>query len=161
MRQDGFTLLEMIVVVAIVGILLAIGTLQFNSHRQKAEIESQVRTMYADLTNVRATALYKKRERSVKITTTGYSIYSSTVVSVPPVQQTSFKWPVNPASLQIDFDEHGIGTFNGDDTEAAAAVCVQVASNAIVDSIAFSRSQAQVGKLQAGMGCASDKIDLK
>ena len=158
MKRNGFTLIELMVVVAIMGILLKIVTMVFSSRMSKDKVEGQVRVMYADLMNARSQALFQKKTRSVVISTSLFSGYSSQCVTATPVQTTYLKVPVTPATLQIDFDSHGGLTFNGDSTITSAAVCVQGSNTGYNDSIAATPTQIQVGKLTGTTGCTSANI---
>lgn len=68
----GFTLIEMVIVVAIIAALLAIATLNFNNWTKKTNIEAQVRQMLADLEQVRMYAIQSKKQHSVVLNPNGY-----------------------------------------------------------------------------------------
>ena len=77
MKRNGFSLIELVVVIAIMGTLIAIGALGYSSMTRKAGVEGQVKTMYADLMNARSQALYRKTCRYVTVTGTQFSVYTS------------------------------------------------------------------------------------
>jgi prepilin-type N-terminal cleavage/methylation domain-containing protein len=159
MRKNGFTLLELMAVIAITSALFAIATLSFTSMSRKGNVEGQMKAMFADLMSVRSQALYQKRGRSVVVTASQFSVYSSNVI-VTPVSTKALKMPVTPSNLRVDFDHWGGITLNSDDSVPDASVCVQQSSDAAVDSIVISRTRIQVGKL-TGTGCSSANIDIK
>jgi len=156
MNAKGFTLLELLVVMGIVTILTTIGTLSFNKWTAKTKVESQVRTMFADLNEARSNAFYQKGTRSVVISSAQYKVYASSDVSVDPIQTTVLKYPVttNPTALRIDFDQYGTCTFNSDSSTGDAEVCVQNSSSgAIFSCIVANKTRIQMGSLTSGTGC--------
>jgi prepilin-type N-terminal cleavage/methylation domain-containing protein len=161
MNAKGFTLLEMLIVLVITGVLLAIGTVSFNTWRAKARVESQVRTLYADLMEVRSQAFYQKRTRSVLVSATQYAVYSSAATSVTPLKVTTFTYPVNtnPGSLRIDWDGSGVATFNSDPSIGDAEICTQTSpTNAVFTSIVAYQTRVQMGSFITGTGCNNANI---
>lgn len=73
---NGFSLVELIVVMAIVGTLLATATLSFNSFQRKAKIESQTQEIFSDLNNARLTAMYQKKRQALVFQPTNYQFKS-------------------------------------------------------------------------------------
>lgn len=159
MGRNGFSLIELLIVMAIAGTLLAIGTLYFRDMSVKSGIDRQTKELYADLMTTRAEALFQKKRRRVVISATSFSVYSSRVDSVSPLSTRNLNHAVNvdPADLKIDFDGSGIATFNGDRTVVDAAICAQTTDKGVVDSIAATKMQFLLGK-QNSSGCSYGNI---
>ena len=79
MTKAGFTLIELIVTMAIIGIILSIATLDFAAMQRRARIESQTRQIFADLNDARLHSIYQKRRHRITFQPTSYVMknYSS------------------------------------------------------------------------------------
>jgi len=79
--NSGFSLVELIVLMAIMGILLSIGTINFNNWQVKSKIERQAREFLADLNSARSESIFRKQRHSIVMNSdgTGYAFkrYSS------------------------------------------------------------------------------------
>lgn len=75
----GFTLVELLTVITIIGILLALATLNFNNYVRKTSIESQTRQLFSDLNEARVRAMYRKQRHTIVLNVSSYifKTYSS------------------------------------------------------------------------------------
>ena len=142
MRQRGFSLIELVVAIAIISILLSMATMSFNYYNRKSRIEDQIKSVYSDIVKHRTEAMFKRTAESIKYTTTTFAFYSSSVVTVQPVYQRILKYPMNSSgSGQIDFDERGLSTPGSN-----ASICVSASNEAAYDSIVVGTVRTQMGK---------------
>jgi prepilin-type N-terminal cleavage/methylation domain-containing protein len=157
-KEQGFTLVEMLIVMALIGILLSFATLQFNQYVLKNSIESQTRTMFTDLMNARSQAFMQRTTRTVNITASQMTI---TDASGTTVNRTNFKNSVKMiVTTGFTFSGQGIAK-DAAGTDTDRAVCVDLAGNsAAVDSVILGATMIQMGKLNGG-SCSRANITLK
>jgi Tfp pilus assembly protein FimT len=67
---------ELVVTIAIMGILMAISTIAFNSWQTKYKIESQTREMFADLADARTRAFTQKKVHGIVFQPNSYVMKS-------------------------------------------------------------------------------------
>ena len=81
MNQRGFTLIELIVVLVVMGILCSVVAMNFSDWMRKTRIEKQTREFLADLNAARSESIFRKRRHSIVLngSATGYTFrrYSS------------------------------------------------------------------------------------
>jgi prepilin-type N-terminal cleavage/methylation domain-containing protein len=69
---QGFSLVELIVAIALIGILMSIATSGFNQWQTKSRVESQVKQMVTDIGALRIRALTTKQRQSITLYPTSY-----------------------------------------------------------------------------------------
>jgi prepilin-type N-terminal cleavage/methylation domain-containing protein len=82
-NNQGFTIIELIVVMVIMGVLLTMATLSYQTIQQRTDVEQKVKRMHTDLMNIRIRAMQRGRNHFVSMPTgtTTYRIYEDTFTS--------------------------------------------------------------------------------
>ena len=78
----GFTLVEILIVIAILGILVVIAVERFAGLNEKYKVEAETKQLYADLMDARGRAMQRDRVFFVQINDNDYRTYEDT--SPPP-----------------------------------------------------------------------------
>jgi prepilin-type N-terminal cleavage/methylation domain-containing protein len=73
-NKQGFTLLELIVVLMIMTILIAVAMLSYKGIQQRSDLDQKVKQMYADLMSTRIRAMQRSRDHFVSLPS-GSTIY--------------------------------------------------------------------------------------
>jgi prepilin-type N-terminal cleavage/methylation domain-containing protein len=66
MKRDGFSLIELLAVMALIGVLAGLGTVSFRSWASRHEVEKQVKEIYADLGRTRIAAMRENRSYFIR-----------------------------------------------------------------------------------------------
>ena len=152
MTNRGFTLMELLIVIALIGILSAAATFGFSQYSKKSRMAGQTRALYGDLMEYRAKAFYEKRNWTFKISAASYGIYSSANTAAAPVTTVYLKHNVeyNNPTADIVFDSQGLANVS------SKSVCISSANDAVVDSVVISKTRVQIGK--KGTSCDANHI---
>lgn len=166
MNSRGFSLIELLVIMLLMGILGTIATLNWQGMKVKSDTETQAKTLYADLASIRLQALYSKRARSVRIDNQVFKVYSSADTTGDPIETKNLTYMTvwNATSLlktgSLTFDAQGL--MNGNQR----SICILPTgdtidvSSATVDSLVISQARINLGK-RTGGNCDSDNIEQK
>ena len=76
--RSGFTLLEIMIVIAIVGIVVMLAVGNFRGLMEKYRVEDETKQMFADLMDAHGRAMQRNRVFHVQITADGYKIIEDT-----------------------------------------------------------------------------------
>jgi len=125
MKNMGFSIIELITVIAILGIMLGIAGMFGHDWLERCRVEGQTRELYADLMHARVSALQKNRVFIVDLQTGNqYAIYEDTNEDedLQPTQDTLVAQKATRFPLQhhlglglatFKFKENGLVSRNG------------------------------------------------
>ena len=167
MKRNGYSLVEMLIVIAIIGILAGLATAGFVGWVKKYNTENQVKEMYADFMSTRIMAMSKNRTHFVNLSANQYTIYDDTspspngdgTLTIGSDTQVLFpkdlKYPVawNGGS-QIGFNPRGLAV-------TQKTVCVYSTANPSYDCIVISQTRLIMGKLKTQGVCDSDNCKTR
>ena len=155
MNSRGFALLELLVVLVIMGILMTIGTLDFNAWQKRSQIERQTRELFSDLNQARIDSVHRKLRHSIVMQPDSYTFrrYSSenesrfagTAVQTRNVSyQITKESGASAADIVTEFDIRG---FTNDNNTFRIN---PVGTNAQVDCIVIAIGRTNLGKMEGG-----------
>ncbi|MEW6569834.1 MAG: prepilin-type N-terminal cleavage/methylation domain-containing protein [Nitrospirota bacterium] len=81
MRQDGLTLIELLIVITIIGILIVVSGFEFSGWMARYKVESEIKDLYTDLSNARTLAMQRNINYFLRLNsaaTKEYSAYEDT-----------------------------------------------------------------------------------
>lgn len=124
----GISLVELMTVVAILGVLLVILGFSFQGWLAKYKVEEETKRFYADLSDARARAMQKKRMTFVDLAARRYRTFEDTNTAPDGngvyeqaadtgIANTTTSYDIvptlNPAATQFAFDREGLATATG------------------------------------------------
>lgn len=163
MQSRGFSLIELLMIMGILSILYAIGTLSFNAYQKRYRTEAQTRFLFSEIQKARADAICQRRGTRIKVYRDRFEVYSSQqddASGVQPLQTYPLRFPVilkmsdkNVGSYPIDFEPRGI---IDTDTSSNGSICIDDNVDlGAVDSIKIFSTRISIGKKGSGNDCAN------
>ena len=161
MKSDGYSLVEIIIVIAIIAIALSIATLNFRSMKDKGDIERQTRELQSDITGIRLNAMQKKQRSAIMLDPRQYiyKTYSSEFDTAGrTVNTVSYHFEVrkkngaslvllNSATDRIEFDTRGFT----DNT--MTLVVTPVTYSGGLDCIEVQQARTSIGRMENVSTC--------
>jgi prepilin-type N-terminal cleavage/methylation domain-containing protein len=155
---NGFTLVEILVTIAILGILLGIVGISARDWLVRYQVEGQTKQMYADLMNARVSAMQRNQVFFVTIAANQYAIYEDTDPSPDGdgvlqtandrllMQKTAqYTLASNPTLTIFNFTANGLASFSTS-TSTVVDVWCQSTTQPAADCIEISLTRIIMGK---------------
>jgi len=76
--RGGFTLVEILITIAILGILLVIGVSNLRGFNEKYKVEAETKQLFADMMDARGRAMQRNRVAFVRVNGNDYQTYEDT-----------------------------------------------------------------------------------
>lgn len=163
-NSAGFSLVELLVVLAIIGTLLGISTLAFHDWVVKSRVEAQVRQMVTDISSTRIRALTRKQRCSIELGAKKYVFRSyssegeplSAGTIIPGGGDVVFGLKSGPstffANQRLEIDQRGIL-----DTAATLPIFLEYDGNASLDCLNLHAIRVNAGKKNTAGDTCDDK----
>lgn len=163
MKEDGFSLMELLIVICVIALLAAIAGIEYTKWMNSYNVESEIRELNADILGARARAMVRNRYQFVTLTATGYTINedlnpwpdgdgqftandsnrpSGYADPIPFVQKTlKAQYPIQwSGAAEIDIDTKGFSA-------SSEVICSSSGINADNNCIVLSGTSTNLGRL--------------
>jgi prepilin-type N-terminal cleavage/methylation domain-containing protein len=169
----GFSLIEVLVVVIIVGILAGLGAANYAKLMRKTKIDNQMRKMQTDLMNVKVKAMTKNRNHFLTLASGGYTAYDDTnedgnltvgtdpavlrsnqALNLSSVTSQEFLPIVWSGTAQLDFTPKGLSTTSN-------TVCLFSDVSTRYDCVNITPTRITLGKLANQGVCSAANCQIQ
>ena len=168
MNRHGFSLIELIVVIALISIVLALATLDFGAWQRKSLVERYTKELYSDVQDARMRAAFTKVRQGVEFGAqqvvfrrfTSEGDVAGTIVTTKnlPLSFTRNNW-TQPTANRIDFDTRGIMR---DQVPIAKVICFTTNVDAAYDALIITPALTSLGKVtNRESACARTNVTQK
>jgi type II secretion system protein H len=175
--NTGFSLIEMLVVIAMVGILAGMAIASFAGQKRQYDVANQVKRIYADLSNVKMMAMTKGRTHFVVLNANGYTAYDDNApapdgndtltgadtVALRSSQTLNLSTVSNQQFLPITWSGPAQMAFNsrGLCTTADNTVCIYSSATPRYDCINITATRMALGKLAVQGACSAANCQIQ
>ncbi len=165
MNARGFSLTELLIIMVIMSVLIALAAIPSKQWLDKYRAESELRTMHADLLQVRAKAMQNNIPYVVNVTKSTYEIYEDTNgdgmggVGDKLLQTTQLRYPSTTSStIYLGFDQRGIissVTFSTDSDWPVQLFFDTASTSPEYDCFLLYYTRINIGKKDGGGKCVA------
>lgn len=160
-ETHGFSLIELIIVIALIGIVSSIATFGFKDWQSKSRVESLIRQMATDINEVRIRALTTKQRHSLTLNEMSYVFKSYSSEAEPDASGTvlpggthTVLYPLKDATSRYAGERYMIDE-RGMLESFTATVFLDdaAASHGSINCLTIHTIRVNVGKQNASGGC--------